>query len=60
MKIGTMCGKHSKAWQDWAGGPDGWGPWNPIPKGVTMKLADEQRAMIAGWCREGRGCSDAE
>lgn len=57
MKIGDMCEKHSEQWQKWAGGPDGWGPHNPIPRGVTVKLADEQRAMIRGWCLAKRGCS---
>lgn len=55
--VKPLCATHREGIVKWSGGPDGWGPHNPIPKGVTTKLAEEQRAMIKGWCRDGRGCN---
>jgi hypothetical protein len=31
-----------------------------MPRGITVKLADEQRAMIRKACQDGHGCEDAD
>lgn len=53
-----LCTRHAAMDLDWTGGAEGWGPWNPLPRGVTMKTVDSQRAMIRGWCESGNKCAD--
>jgi hypothetical protein len=61
-----LCKQHLWEHRRWAGQIDkdgnptgGWGPDNPIPKGVTVALAETQRRSIRTQCTEERGCSDS-
>lgn len=58
-KIGTLCDAHSAMWQRWAGWPDGWGPGNPLPAGITAEAAKQERLAIRKSCADGIGCDDS-
>jgi hypothetical protein len=59
-KIGTLCDAHSALWQRWAGWPEGWGPGNPMPAGVTAEGVARELAAIREACKSGYGCGGAD